>query len=73
MTRAEDNGGSITYDSFEMLCNDYKLGALHPGDLKMNGMASVMVSLLEKLSSSFKNDKDVDQAIKCLKTQAKKK
>ena len=73
VTRSEANGGQITYESFENLFEDYELGALHPGDLKMNGIADVMVSLLENLSSAFKSDKDATQAAKCLKAQTRKK
>ena len=73
VARSEGNGGNITYESFEKLVDDYKSGMLHPGDLKMHGIAAVMVSLLEKLSSAFKCDKDATQAAKCLKAQTKKK
>ena len=77
VSRSEQNGGSITYDSFESLQADYEKGSeaggLHPGDLKKNAMAAVMVGVLEKLSAAFKSDKVVTQAVKCLKAQAKKK
>jgi len=73
VTRSEQNGGTVTYNSFESLEADYKSGALHPGDLKKNGMAAVMVGLLEKLAAAIKSDKAVTQAAKCLKAQAKKK
>ena len=73
VTRSDENGGDVTYDSFESLRSDYESGALHPGDLKKNAMSAVMVELLEKLSGAFKGDKETTQAAKCLKAHAKKK
>ena len=73
VTRSDDHGGTVTYDSFEKLRADYQSGALHPGDLKKGAMVAVMVGLLEKLSAAIKGDKAVKQAAACLKAQSKKK
>jgi len=53
INRSEENGGNVTYSTQAAMENDFKSGALHPGDLKATASA-IMVQTLEKLSSPFK-------------------
>lgn len=70
VTRSEANGGSTTYNNIEAMRSDYISGALHPGDLKKNCMAPVMVTVLEKVDAELK--KSCAKETKILKAWAKK-
>lgn len=69
--RAPENGGDVAYKTLDQLEGDFKSGALHPGDLKA-AATSIMVSVLEKLSSSMKSNTDATKASKTLKAFQKK-
>lgn len=52
--RKEENGGDVEYKTFESLCEDYKSGALHPGDLK--GALIIYINrLLDPVRKHFKS------------------
>ena len=69
--RSEENGGNVTYTTQTDMENDFKSGALHPGDLKAAAFG-IMVSTLNKLVDGIKTDPDATKASKALK-QAEKK
>lgn len=69
--RSPDNGGDVVYKNQADMESDFKSGALHPGDLKAAASA-IMISVLEKISTEIKSDKDVTKASKSLKAFAKK-
>lgn len=46
------NGGDVTFATYEDICEAYKSGALHPGDLK-NGAADAVIELLEPVRKYF--------------------
>jgi tyrosyl-tRNA synthetase len=69
VTRSDDNGGTVTYATYEALVADYASGALHPGDLKKGGLAPVMLRLFETIEAGLKT---ITPAVKTLKAEAKK-
>lgn len=71
VNRSEENGGDVTYKNANEIKNDFKNGSLHPGDLKATATA-IMITVLEKLSAAFKDEKDASQAVKTLKAFHKK-
>jgi tyrosyl-tRNA synthetase len=58
IARTAENGGDITFDTFESLVEAYSGGKLHPGDLK-NATAEALITILEPVRAAFAND---DQA-----------
>ena len=54
--RSGKNGGNKVYKSYEEVENDYKSGALHPGDLKPS-LADAINEMIEPVRQHFKNDK----------------
>ena len=71
INRTEENGGDVTYKCQADMENDFKSGALHPGDLKATA-SIIMVKVLEKLSGIIKSDSDAMKASKALKAFEKK-
>jgi len=71
ISRAEDNGGNIIYTSQDQMEKDFESGALHPGDLKA-AATSIMVGVLEIMSTAIKADSDTTKASKALKAFEKK-
>jgi tyrosyl-tRNA synthetase len=53
--RAEKNGGNKTYETYEAFEEDYKSGALHPGDVKP-ALAKALNAILQPVRDHFKND-----------------
>jgi tyrosyl-tRNA synthetase len=51
------NGGPVTFDTYAELCEAFKSGSLHPGDLK-NGVAQAVVDLLEPVRNHFRDNPD---------------
>jgi tyrosyl-tRNA synthetase len=70
VTRSDDNGGTVTYDTYEHLVADYESGALHPGDLKNGGLAPIMLKVFENIQTELK---PIQQSVKILKAEAKSK
>ncbi len=50
--RTPENGGDISFPTYEGLCEAYKSGALHPTDLK-NAVAEGIITLLEPVRARF--------------------
>jgi len=71
VSRSEENGGDITYTNQTDVENDFKSGALHPGDLKAAAF-SIMTGTLTKISDALKKDPNATKGAKALKAQEKK-
>ncbi|EJK49928.1 hypothetical protein THAOC_31149, partial [Thalassiosira oceanica] len=71
VSRSAENGGDVTYTSRDGLVQDYRSGALHPGDLK-SLTSGVMVGVLTGVSDALKSDGDAAKAAKALKAFQKK-
>lgn len=69
--RSSENGGDVIYKDQAGMKADFEKGALHPGDLKA-AASTIMVSILDKISTKIKGDKDTVKASKTLKAFAKK-
>lgn len=52
LRRSADNGGDITYASFDALAADYAAGKLHPGDVKAN-LTEALNAFLEPVRKHF--------------------
>eukprot|EP00190_Bangiopsis_sp_CCMP1999_P003327 CAMPEP_0198730278 /NCGR_PEP_ID=MMETSP1475-20131203/23724_1 /TAXON_ID= ORGANISM="Unidentified sp., Strain CCMP1999" /NCGR_SAMPLE_ID=MMETSP1475 /ASSEMBLY_ACC=CAM_ASM_001111 /LENGTH=393 /DNA_ID=CAMNT_0044493067 /DNA_START=24 /DNA_END=1205 /DNA_ORIENTATION=+ len=50
--RKEEDGGDITYESFETVAKDFESGALHPGDLK-TALAEGLNQILQPVRDHF--------------------
>lgn len=50
--RNADNGGDVTYETFDACAADFLSGALHPGDLKA-GLIDTLNQLLEPVRKHF--------------------
>lgn len=70
--RSLENGGDVEYTTPAELVADFSDGSMHPGDLK-GAAANLMVSVLEQLSESIKNDPEANKGAKALKAFEKKK
>lgn len=70
--RTVENGGDIVYATPDDLICDFVNGSLHPGDIKA-AASILMVSILEQLSDSIKNDLEASKGAKALKAFEKKK
>ena len=71
VSRSAENGGDVSYTSRDGLVQDYRSGALHPGDLK-SLTSGVMVGVLTGVSDALKSDGDAAKAAKALKAFQKK-
>mmetsp|Transcript_17111 Transcript_17111/g.32376 ORF Transcript_17111/g.32376 Transcript_17111/m.32376 type:complete len:772 (-) Transcript_17111:80-2395(-) len=71
INRSAENGGDVVYRNKEEMESDFKSGSLHPGDLKATA-STIMVGVLEKISSIIKEDKVLTTASKTLKAFEKK-
>jgi hypothetical protein len=70
--RTAENGGDVVFVTPAELISEFANGSLHPGDIK--AAASILiVSILEQLSSSIKNDSEASKGAKALKAFEKKK
>lgn len=52
VTRTPENGGDVTFNTFDELKDAYAGGKLHPMDLK-NGLAQALIDLLEPVRKHF--------------------
>jgi tyrosyl-tRNA synthetase len=52
LKRSADNGGDITYETFDALAKDFETGALHPGDVKAN-LTDALNGFLEPVRKHF--------------------
>ncbi|QDZ19221.1 class I aminoacyl-tRNA synthetase [Chloropicon primus] len=64
--RKEENGGNVTYDTFEAIVEDYKSGALHPGDVKPS-LATAINTILQPVRDHFKNNSQAKQLLSTIK------
>lgn len=70
--RTAENGGDVVFSTPADLISEFANGSLHPGDIK--AAASILiVSILEQLSNSIKNDSEASKGAKALKVYEKKK
>lgn len=60
VARTPENGGDVTFDTFEALQAAYASGKLHPGDLK-NACAEALIKLLEPVRTAFEGDDEANQ------------
>lgn len=65
--RDEQNGGDKTFSSIEELEEDFKSGALHPGDLKP-AVANAINSILQPVRDHFKNDATAKKLLEQVKS-----
>lgn len=68
--RAEQNGGTVVYNQYFDLENDYSQGKLHPGDLK-SAVAKAINKLIEPVRKHFTTDPvamDLLKRVKMYKT-----
>eukprot|EP00249_Psilotum_nudum_P004683 c18191_g1_i1 orf=176-1372(+) len=64
--RKEEHGGNRTYTTIEELVEDYKSGALHPGDLK-DALAKSLNKILQPVRDHFKNDAGARDLLRTVK------
>lgn len=67
VSRKEENGGDVKYETYEALEADYKSGALHPGDLKP-ALTKAINSILQPVRDHFKNNNQAKQLLKQIKS-----
>ncbi len=70
ITRTQENGGDVTYQTAAAIAADFASGALHPGDLK-EFAGKTMSDVLQRITDATK-DKDVANSKKTLQAFAKK-
>ncbi len=56
--RAPENGGNLTFESYEALAAAYSEGGLHPMDLK-NAMSEALIALLEPVRKHFEDRAEI--------------
>mmetsp|Transcript_22558 Transcript_22558/g.34094 ORF Transcript_22558/g.34094 Transcript_22558/m.34094 type:complete len:723 (+) Transcript_22558:85-2253(+) len=71
VSRSPENGGDIKYRNREEIENDFKSGALHPGDLKA-ATATIMIRTLENISNGLAGSEASSKGLKALKAFKKK-
>ena len=69
--RSDANGGDISFQNKDELTKSFADGSLHPGDLKA-AASTLLVDLLDKLTSAVKADPDALKSSKGLKALQKK-
>jgi tyrosyl-tRNA synthetase len=52
LKRSAENGGDVTFDSFDALATAYEAGGVHPGDLKENAV-NTLNALLQPVRDHF--------------------
>lgn len=70
--RSEANGGDKTYDSYAALEEDFRTGALHPGDVKP-ATARALNKLIQPVRDHFKNSPEAKQILAQVKKYTKPK
>jgi tyrosyl-tRNA synthetase len=71
VSRSPENGGDVTFTSRSDLEASFADESLHPGDLK-TATTTLIMDILERLSSGIKSDGDATKASKTLKATQKK-
>lgn len=66
VSRSQDDGGDVTYETYEKLEADFAAGALHPGDLKPS-LAKALNKILQPVRDHFKNDPDARKLLEQVK------
>lgn len=64
--RSDENGGNITYATYEELEEDFASGALHPGDLKP-AVSKAINAMLQPVRDHFKNDPEARKILEQVK------
>ncbi|MBX3063287.1 MAG: tyrosine--tRNA ligase [Anaerolineae bacterium] len=59
VARTPENGGDVTFNTFEELVAAYSSGALHPGDLK-NATAEALIKLMQPIRDAFEGDDEAN-------------
>jgi tyrosyl-tRNA synthetase len=67
LERPEKFGGSIKYDSYEKLTEDYISGAVHPGDLKPS-VAKHINDMIEPVRQHFANDPEAKKILELVRS-----
>lgn len=67
--REHDEISHRVYNTFEELCEDYKSGALHPGDLKP-ALSRHINMILQPVRDHFTNDPHAAELLKKVKVRA---
>lgn len=67
LIRSEKNGGNKDYFSYESLCEDYKNGNVHPGDLKPS-TAKVINDMIEPVRQHFANDPEAKRVLELVRS-----
>lgn len=65
VTRTPENGGDVTFNTFEEVKAAYLGGSLHPGDLK-NATAEALIKLLAPVREAFEGDHEAAAVIASL-------
>lgn len=66
VSRREQDGGPIIYNSYEELEDDFKNGKLHPSDLKP-AVANVINQLLQPVRDHFQKDEYAKKLLETIK------
>lgn len=67
VSRSEENGGNVKYESYESLEKEYLSGALHPGDLKP-ALAKAINTILQPVRDHFKNNAQAKALLKQIRS-----
>eukprot|EP01102_Stenamoeba_stenopodia_P017298 TRINITY_DN617_c0_g1_i1.p1 TRINITY_DN617_c0_g1~~TRINITY_DN617_c0_g1_i1.p1 ORF type:complete len:394 (+),score=117.42 TRINITY_DN617_c0_g1_i1:135-1316(+) len=66
ITRSEQNGGNKVYTKYADLEEDFKSGALHPGDLKP-ALAKALNKIIEPVRQHFQHDPEAKKLLATIK------
>ncbi|MCQ2817868.1 MAG: tyrosine--tRNA ligase [archaeon] len=67
LLRSEKNGGNKTYKDYESLCEDYKKGDVHPGDLKPS-TAKHINDMIEPVREHFRTDPEAKRVLELVRS-----
>lgn len=67
LIRSEKNGGNKTYTDYNVLCEDYKSGAVHPGDLKPS-TAKHINDMIEPVRVHFATDPEAKRVLELVRS-----
>jgi len=65
--RSPENGGNVTYETFEQLTEDFRSENLHPSDLKKS-LTRVINEIIEPVRAHFRNDPEARKLLAIVKT-----
>lgn len=68
--RKEENGGNVTYTTFEQLASAYETGELHPADFKP-ALARGLNDILQPVRDHFKQDEHAAALLKKVRNMKK--